>query len=840
MKTVIHPLLLISAALTVVSGIAVANEIPARQRKFFTTFCLQCHGPETQEADFRVDSLLHISETAEDAEYWQLVLDNLHLGEMPPEGERQPSASEVESATTWIEAELRRARQVLAGQAGEVVLRRLNRTEYEYTIEDLFGVRGDFADGFPADATAEGFDNNGAALMLSATQIDAYLTAADFVLERAIETGRRPKTNRSVFTLHDFNREAWKRHREQLERRLRDFDELTPDEQQRTRQMQQSLSENPHDGFGFPVWENGGLRVPTPEDGPDVDAVIAIKASYAAPDTRRVFSARHAGWYRFRITAFAVRNDGEPVRLKISHGSFRQGTIPEIADVLHLTDDSPQEFEYRVYLQPNHIIKLEMIDGENWAPREKLIELPGPFIVIRSMEMEGPLIDEWPPQGHQLLLGKRDASQLNDDDLPTILAELAPRLFRRPSSTAVIDDYVQFYRNLRKDRGSRKENLSPLDAFRLTVRAMLASPHFLYHIEPGERPDNYALANRLSYFLWRSCPDAELLELAAAGRLSEPDVLRNQVDRLLNDRKSDRFLSDFVGQWLGIDLVGEMQPDGNLYPEYDDELERAMAGETEAFIREMLTQDLPLSNLIDSNWAMLNDRMARHYGIGLPASNQPGGDFRRVSLNKADTVRGGLLAQASILNITSNGTTTSPVVRGVWVLERLLGTPAPPPPPDVPAIEPDIRGASTIQEQMERHRSIAQCASCHRKIDPYGIALENFDVIGGWRNAYRALQPTANPNRPRLVDGPTVISSDVLPRRGAFEDFHQFRRLLLEEQPRVDLNLARQLTTFALGRSVGFADEEQLRQIVSATQRDAGGMKTMIRELVQSELFRKP
>jgi hypothetical protein len=309
---------------------------------------------------------------------------------------------------------------------------------------------------------------------------------------------------------------------------------------------------------------------------------------------------------------------------------------------------------------------------------------------------------------------------------------------------------------------------------------------------------------------------------------------------MLADARSERFLRDFVGQWLDIERVGEMLPDGDLYPEYDAELGRAMVQETESFIREILHQDLSLANLIDSDWAMLNARMAEHYGVDLPAKEVPPDEFRRVSLDKSETVRGGLLTQASVLNITSNGTTTSPVVRGVWVLERLLGTPAPPPPPDVPAIEPDIRGATTIQEQLAKHRSIAQCAACHRKIDPYGFALENFDVIGGWREKYRALEPTANPNRPKLIDGPEVVAADDLPRYGEFKDFREFRDLLHKQEDLVFSNMARQLATFALGRSMDFADEEQLQQIVAATKAHGGGMKTMIRELVASELFSRP
>jgi hypothetical protein len=261
-----------------------------------------------------------------------------------------------------------------------------------------------------------------------------------------------------------------------------------------------------------------------------------------------------------------------------------------------------------------------------------------------------------------------------------------------------------------------------------------------------------------------------------------------------------------------------------------------MVEETRSFVREILRKDLSLTNLLDSDWAMLNDRLARHYGI----SGVEGNHFRLVTLDKDETVRGGLLTQASILNITSNGTTTSPVVRGVWVLDRLLGTPAPPPPPDVPAIEPDIRGAGTIQEQLAKHRSIEQCAACHRKIDPYGIALESFDVIGGWREKYRALEPTANPNRPKLTDGQTVVSSDSLPGLGQFEDFRRFRELLLKKEELVFENMVRQLATFALGRSMDFADQAELKQIVVATRTEGGGMKTMIRELVASELFRRP
>ena len=611
-----------------------AESVDSRIERFLNDYCVKCHGPENQEADFRVDRL-RVSKTVGDAEYWQLVLDNLHLGEMPPEDEKQPAEKEREAVTSWIESELRRARRVLSGESGEVVLRRLNRTEYEYTIEDLFGVRGDYADGFPADATAESFDNNGAVLMLSSEQITQYMQAADHILSRSIQTGPRPKTQRSAFTLHDFNREAWKRHREQIQRRLKNFDELTQNEQKRTREMQEALKDNPHDGFSFPVWEDGKLRVPTPDDGPEVDAVIAIKATYGAPDTRRVFSARHAGWYRFRVVAYAVQSDGVPVRLKISYGSFRQGTIPKVADVLYLNESDPKEFEYRLYLQPNEIVKLQMIDGTNWARREDQIELPGPFVAIREMEMEGPLYEDWPPAGHRTLLGTRDANELSDQEMPNVLAELAPRLFRRQVDPSVVRDYLHFY------QATRRQDETPLNAFKLTAKAMMASPHFLYHVETGGKPDAFALANRLSYFLWRSAPDSELLELAASGRLSQKDELTRQVDRLLADPKSERFIKDFVGQWLEINRVGEMQPDSNLYPEYDQELEQSMIEETRSFVREILSPG-PESKELDrfrlGDAECTNGRALRHpRRSGQPVSPRVARQDKDHSRRFADT-----------------------------------------------------------------------------------------------------------------------------------------------------------------------------------------------------------
>ncbi|MDA1142698.1 MAG: DUF1592 domain-containing protein [Planctomycetota bacterium] len=780
-------------------------------RKFFSTHCVRCHGPEKQKGDFRIDSL-KVSETPVEAEQWQLVSDKLNLGKMPPEKVKErPSLPEVEFVTTWIAGELRRAKRALAAHTGEVVLRRLNRLEYENTVEDLFGVRGDFAIGFPEDATADGFNNIGAALMLSAEQVSQYMKAADFILERAIVTTPRPETKNVAFTLADENKLI-----EEQEKRSAEYQKKNPPTESETKKRE---AERKKGNFGHNYY---------PKYGDD----YLIPMRYTRPSTKDYFHVRHPGWYRFKVVGYAARNEGKVMRLEVSHGTDRKEEIPTIADVIQYEDETPIESEYRVYLQPNHRVTLTMLDGPNWMWGSKIAENKEPVIALRKVEMEGPLIEGWPPRGHRNLFGSHDITKLNDKTAIEILRDFAPRLFRRPVDDFVVGPFVAFYQE-------RRKSLPPLDALKLTFKAMMTSPLFLYHYEAAGKVDDYALANRVSYFLWRSIPDDELLQLAASGMLSAPTTLNTQVDRLLADSKSERFLKDFVGQWLQISKVGEMQPDMNLYPEYDPDLERGMVAETESFIREILVNDLSLTNLIDSDWAMLNDRLARHYGI----EGVRGNKFRKVSLDKTETVRGGILTHASILNLTSNGTVTSPVVRGVWILNHLLGTPPPPPPPDVPAIDPDIRGASTIQEQLAKHRSVPECNSCHQKIDPYGIALENFDVIGAWREKYRALKPpkvVTEWSKPTLIDGPAVVSNDEISNLGAFKNFQEFRKILFKSKHQVLRNVAEKLATFALGRTMDFTDLEDIDNIVKETKSKGEGMKTMLHALVQSPLFRKP
>jgi mono/diheme cytochrome c family protein len=816
------------ALLTASSAHAAETAVAPAVTAFLQTYCVDCHGPTKPKGDFRVDAL-KIAANAADAENWQLVLDNLQLGEMPPKDAKQPPPAEVEQVTSWIQTELSRAATELKGTGGEVVLRRLNRAEYENTIADLFDVHGDFAVGFPEDLREHGFDNNGAALMLSSSQIQEYMKATDFILARAIAPSQQPQTVSKTITLHDGNRRAIEIARKVLENRLADFEKLTPQEKANTRKVEEAIKANPDShGYRFPVLENGTLRPPKAGDGPHLDAVMTVQ-NYFSGEPSLAYPGRFAGWCKVKAVAYAVKNNGKPVRLKFSAGRLAPGDTPKAETIFTFTDDKPREVEASYYLEPGDRVQFTLRDGAPHSQNRTYIDQPGPFIAIRLFSMEGPICESWPPKGHRTLFGDIDPAQPTAEKAAAIAAHLGPRLFRRPVDDVTVAKYRALFEKF-------AETMKPAEALRGMLAAMLVSPRFLYREEPPNGPDAYAIASRMSYFLWRSTPDDELLRAAADGSLLDAAKRRTQAERMLADPRSGRFLKDFTGQWLRVREVGVMKPSADLYPEYDLELEAAMRGETEHFISEMFRRDLPLTNLIDSDWAMLNERLARHYKI----EGVAGPDFRRVSLDKSKTVRGGLLTHASVHAITSNGTVTSPVARGTWMLEKFLGTPAPPPPPDVPAIEPDIRGATTIKEQLAKHRTIASCNSCHRKIDPLGFALESFDVVGGWRENYRALVEWKPGARAKLSDGPPVDSADEWEGVGRFASFQEFRELVKKREDLVVQNLTHQLATFALGRTPGFADRQPLKTIATNVREKKSGMKSLVLDIVSSPVFTNP
>ena len=503
----------------------------------------------------------------------------------------------------------------------------------------------------------------------------------------------------------------------------------------------------------------------------------------------------------------------------------------------------------------------------------------GPGIACDWLDIEGPLHDVWPPRSHrrcsatchswnsnrtnrhgvrppnrnpprQEIIGainrpdplagiwtvKSDQPLVDADRL---LAAFLPKAFRRPVSDEVRRTYVALVEQ-RLQAGDCFET-----AMRWAYRAALCSPDFLYHVEAAsvdsnDRLDDYALACRLSYLFWNSLPDDRLSELAAANSLHQPEVLKAAVERLLHDPKSQRFVEDFLDQWLKLRQIAANDPDRKLYPEFSAYLQDSMVAETRAYFRELIEQNLSASYLVKSDFAMLNEKLAVHYGI----PDVSGPQIRRVAL-PAGSPRGGFLTQAAILKITANGTTTSPVPRGAFVMDRLLGQPPEPPPANVAAVEPDVRGATTIREQLAKHRDNAICASCHAKIDPPGFALEAFDVIGGQRDRYRSIGD-GDPAPRGSIDpfigisfklGPAVDPSGTLPDGRLFSDITEFQTLIAADSERLLKNLAERLAIYSIGRGLSFGDRDQIAAIVTKTLNQGGGVRTLIHELVQSELF---
>jgi len=493
----------------------------------------------------------------------------------------------------------------------------------------------------------------------------------------------------------------------------------------------------------------------------------------------------------------------------------------------------------------------------------------GPGVAIDWFEIEGPLNASWPPESHKCLFGDLPITQMTAGDaippqrdevrsiggyLPSMYLDLTPQERKPPLETVqsaqpesdgrkllttflpkafrreVAPEEIEPYIALLKSRIAAKDCFE--DAMRRVYVAVLTSPEFLFHsIELTPT----TLASRLSYWLWNGPPDAQLL----AADLHKPEVLHREVDRLLADKRSERFIEDFANQWLELSRLDETTPDPQLYPEYRFLLHEGMAAETRAFLRELIQNDLPITHLLKPGFAMLTQRLAEHYGI----AGVTGVEVRKVSL-PANSLRGGLLGQSAIHKLTANGTTTSPVKRGVWVMDRLLNDPAPPPPPGISAVDPDTRGTTTVREQLDKHRADTNCAACHAKIDPAGFALEAFDPIGGLRDRYRSNgkgdEPPEKGQTPWRVTyklGPQVDPSGELPDGRQFAGVSELSTILTAHPAKLAEAFVAHLSRYATGTEVGFADRAEIRRIVESTKSSGHGLRSLIHALAANPIF---
>lgn len=543
----------------------------------------------------------------------------------------------------------------------------------------------------------------------------------------------------------------------------------------------------------------------------------------------RQFRPTAKGLYRIRVSAYAYQNQDRPMVMHVSAGD---PTAPD-EKYFSVAAVKPTVVELTARMGPGQTVRIAPY-GLGQIYIRDLANYKGPGLAVEWIEVEGPIWESWPPESYQRLLGKLDLKKAAVADAEKVLRDFIPRAFRRPVPDAKISKYVEFLR-----AKVAKDNFTVEEALRQALIAVLCAPDFLMLYETPGPLDDYSLASRLSYFLWRSMPDQQLLELAGQKKLRSPDELRRQVKRMLQDPKADAFAENFLGQWLGLRQIDATTPDRELYPEFDNYLKYSMLKEPQLFFEEMLKNDLKVQCLIDADFSILNDRLAHHYGI----EGVEGPEFRKVKL-PPESHRGGVLTMAAVLKITANGTVTSPVLRGAWLLNNIMGQPLQLPSDlMVPAVEPDIRGALNIRDQLSKHRTVAQCASCHQKIDPPGFALENFDPIGGYRATYRALGkfPKANV---KLYDKPVqyshglpVQAGDEMPSGKRFKDSDEFKKILLEDPGPIVRTVAEKLLVYATGNPVRPADRAAVDAILKRVHDKNDGLRTLVHELVQSELF---
>jgi hypothetical protein len=840
-------------------------------RRFVSSHCFDCHDDSARKGGVSLEAL-DGAVTDATAKTWLRALEQIERSTMPPPDKDQPTAGERQAALSALEEKL--AEHAQGGRDRETaVLRRLNRTEYRRTLEDLLHLdlsRKDPTVDFPDDNRAHGFASNGERLATSSYLMRHYLAAAKDVVGRAVHFEPQPEV-RTWSLSPPFEKTAGgHRYAE------RDWYAKT------LRQPQPYQTLEYRDG-SVPLEE---LRDGVPVAGWYSIRVLAeAKFRYADMDAKKMFGGT------------ALIDPGQPHRLTLTLGTLvgvdlankdavREALIGGHGDVVStngravatwdVPDDVPTWLECRLWLEagqfprfsfPNGPTnsnfritgfvrenKYALLDKKQLAAYESanqggdwghLLFFETPRIRLHKAEVKGPLNEQWPPPGHRAIFG---AAPYAAADAVGVLRTFAARAWRRPVNDA---DVAPIFKLVCSAEKAALNSGAPLqkaaeEAIKQGVRAVICAPEFLYREERSPLLDGHEIASRLSYFLWSSLPDEKLRVQAGTGALNRPEVRRQEAERLLSDARSDTFIREFLDGWLALRKLGSMKPQGGGFSIYfDDNLEPAMRTETRIFFKRLLSVNGPIADLLDSDYTFVNRGLAKLYGfdwqaaepnLGKPVEGLTRGDLQPdgtgdapsqgfVRVNLTDKRRGGLLGQASILTLTANGVDTSPVIRGAWLLENILGAPPSPPPPNVPVIEPDIRGTTTIRERLQKHRDNPSCLGCHRQIDPPGFALESFDPIGRWRGHYV------------VKDKPLAVDPSGEFGGARFKDVGGFKEALLQRQPQFARCLVEKLLIHALGRELTPADRPAIRRILE--QAAAGGYR--LRDLVllccESELL---
>ncbi len=792
-----------------VGGAAAATgDFTQAVQPFLEQHCNRCHDEKVHKGEFRVDNLSSDFIKGGSAAKWVEVMDRISSGEMPPKKEPKPVAAEAAKVVEWLAARLKEGEAARLAKRERVSFHKLTREEYAHTVRDLLGVTFDYADptGLSEDDTWNGFGRIGSVLSVSPSHVEKYLAAADTVLaeafpEAVVEKGKKAADSKK------------------LGRRLRGIDLRGVSNQAELEA--QGLA----DKVRVEMWPGHDLTRASPGNIPV------------------------AGLYRMRVQLSGLKpKNGRAPHLAVY--AVNLDRMLHEQDVI-APEDKPIIVEFTTHLPAGNVnVRFSNeTPGPSNLPRSgragnraffstkdgrlpwqmKLTDEAGeplyPFLIVDWLEWSGPIAEEGPT------FAQREYLPAELGGAREKLTKLAERAFRRPVSTEEVDRLVKLVESEVKS-GEKLES-----AMKAACQAVLCAKDFLYLVEgrevsgtagKGGRLTEWDLASRLSYFLWSTMPDEALFAAARSGKLHEPGELRAQVQRMLRDPKAARFAEAFPRDWLQLRSVGMFPPDKKLYPDYDAYLEKCMVGETTAFFREVLRQNLSLREFLDSNWTMLNARLADHYKLPEVTGDQ----FQRVSLRPEDH-RGGLLTHAAILSLTSDGTRHRPVHRGKWVMESILGKSPPPPPANVPAIEPTpaTQPKATLRNKLDAHKKNESCAACHAKIDPLGLAFDNYDAIGRWR--------TEEVVGDGIGANPKVDASGELIDGRKFVDAAEFRRLLVEDLDKFNAAFIEKLATFALRRVMTVDDRDPLASLAKQSKAADYRLVAVVEALVQSELFQK-
>jgi hypothetical protein len=797
---------------------------------FIEKHCLECHDSDSEKGGLDLSVLKFEPQSRENFSRWVKVVDRVSAGEMPPKKKERPRPKELATFTNALSGLLLKSDQERISSEGRATRRRFNRYEYEETLRDLLMLPYLEVKSFlPEDTESFGFNKIGDALDVSHVQIGRYLAAAEFALKEAmapqVEVPERLSKRFHTWDQHSF------------------FGAI---------KLEGPLNRRTFPLVGYELQQDL-MNMASPKRGTldpgqsDSEALAVVVSTYEPTEIHfDRFRAPVSGKYRLRFCGYSVwftpkfasagpGRRSEPITIYAD-------TPPRLLRKLGSFDVNPEPTvrEMEVFLQAGETIRPDAARFFRSRPPDHKNPLEGPegmpAVAFSWMDVEGPMVEQWPPRSHELLFGDLPlksrkgkgvevTSAEPEKDAAKLMRNFVQRAYRRPVDEAEQERFLKLVRNTLDDGHGFTESLLA------GYMAVLSSPGFLYFSETPGKLNDRALANRLSYFLWNSPPDADLLQFAAKGDLHKRGILRAQTERMLGDPRSTRFAQAFLNYWLDLRLLEGTAPDTELYPDYqlDDLLVESMVDETRAYFLELIKRNASITNVIASDFAILNERLATHYGV-------PGVDgvsLRPVTLPN-QSLRGGFLTQASVLKVTANGTTTSPVKRGAWVMTRLIGKPPQPPPPNIPALEPDTRGATTIREQLAKHRAQESCAACHRNIDPPGFALESFDVMGGWRDKYRAIgsaEPVKgighNGLNYHFSIGPSVDCTGEFDGN-SFGDVRELKRLMLRDEKQLARNFVRQLIVYATGAPIQFSDRPQIEQLLTRTRAKDYGIRTLI------------